>query len=67
MLASGIMGIALVVALVFIVGALSGESRKRRATSDGGAGWTGNGSSDCDTGSDGGCDGGGGDGGGGGD
>lgn len=59
MLASGIMGIALVVALVFIVGAFNGESRKRRATPVG-AGWAGNGGADCDTGSDGGCDGGGG-------
>ena len=66
MLASGIIGIAVVVALVFIVGGLNAESRKRRAASDSGAGWAGNGGSDCDTGSDGGCDGGGGDGGGGG-
>ena len=54
------MGIALVVALVFIVGALNGESRKRRATPDGSAGWAGNGGADCDTGSDGGGGGGGG-------
>ena len=60
MLTSGIMGIALVVAIVFILGSLGGETRRRRATSDGGAGWTGNGGPDCDTGSGGGCDGGGG-------
>ncbi len=60
------MSIALITALVFMMGALTGQSRKRRATADGSAGWTGNGA-DCDSGSDGGCDGGGGDGGGGGD
>jgi hypothetical protein len=59
------MGIALVVVLVFIVGALHTESRKRRATTDGSAGWAGDGGPECDTGTDSGCDGGG-DGGGGG-
>jgi hypothetical protein len=67
MLTSGIIGIALVAALVLIVGTFNAGPRKRRATSDSGAGWTGDGGNDCDGGSDGGCsDGGGGDGGGGG-
>ena len=66
MLASGLMGIALIVAVVFILGTLGGQSRRRRVTADGSAGWAGNGGADCDSGSDGGCDGGGGDGGGGG-
>ena len=66
MLTAGLMSIALITALVFMMGVLTGQSRKHRArTAYGSAGWTGNGA-DCDSGSDGGCDGGGGDGGGGG-
>lgn len=62
MLTAGLMSLVLMTALVFIMGAFTGESRKRRARADGRAGWTGNGA-DCDSGSDGGCDGGGGGGG----
>jgi hypothetical protein len=66
MLIAGLMSIALITALVFIMGAFNGAPRQRRArTADGSAGWTGNGA-DCDSGSVDGCDGGGGDGGGGG-
>lgn len=66
MLIAGLMSIALITALVFIMGAFNGAPRQRRArTADGSAGWTGDGA-DCDSGSVGGCDGGGGDGGGGG-
>ena len=63
MVLSGLAAMVFLGGLVLLMGALTGFGRgRRRATagSDGSAGWSSSGGSDCDSGSDGGCDGGGG-------